>query len=219
MKRRSIGIISTAVGLALLVILGLVIWALNQQSTSALFSLFGSDHDVISLDEAAGFESPVALQVPEIEGWHSRGADGIANPASRCAYTVNELTGESPPEHPSDDGRSATEKMLAQIEKKFAASLPGPEAITSAENVVVPQQSASAPGLEFKVTRMDYVVPGTAVSGTMRIAGRDMPRSGNAVWVFLICPTDIVESGSDPWPKLIANTVVAPYEKPEPFAD
>ncbi|WP_026817964.1 hypothetical protein [Arthrobacter castelli] len=219
MKRRSIVILSTAAGLALLLVLGLVMWALNQQSTSALFSSFGRDHGVILLDEAGDFKEAVGFQIPEMEGWHSRGADAIANPASRCTYTVNEFTGESGPEYLSDDGSSTTAKMLARLKKEFARSLPGPESIIEAENVVIPQQSNSAPGLEFKVARMDYVVPGTATSGTMRIAGRNMPQSDNALWVLLICPTDIVEGGSDPWPDLIANTVVTPYEKPDPFAD
>lgn len=57
------------------------------------------------------------------------------------------------------------------------------------------------------------------MTGTVRIAGRNLPQSSSALLVFLTCPTSVVESGSDPWPKLIAGTSVVIDGNPEPSTE
>lgn len=213
MKRRSVVVMSAAGTVA---VLGFTFAGLSQSSSLAPFGSSNTEQEVIGLDEVARFEKPPALKAPEMEEWQSEGHGIFNHPRSRCKYMLNdEPTAGSPSEDTSTDDDSTTAKFVTRAGKELAASLPyGPESMKRVENVIIPQEARSKPGVEFQVTRMDYVIPGT--TGTVRIAGRAMPQSDSALLIFLICPTHVVESDSDPWTELIANTVVEPGARHEP---
>lgn len=210
MKHRTI-VLASAAGL---VIVGLTGFGLSQASTLTESGLFGAGQEVILLDEATGFEAPATLQLPQMEGWHSKEAGTtMNNPGLRCRYMFDEDSAAGASlEHQSPEFSSAGD-LLAQVKEDFAGALPGPEKMTEADNVVIQQKALSEPGLEFKVARIDYAIAG--MTGTVRIAGRNLPQSSSALLVFLSCPTSVVDNGSDPWPELIAGTSVVTGGNPE----
>lgn len=213
MKPRSI-VLTWAAGI---VVISLAVFGPSLPFMSKIFRSLGWQQDVILLDEPAGFETAPTLQLPQLDGWYSDGDSTLNNPALRCQYMFDEGPPAGFPPESRGPEFSTTGELLTQVKEDFAKSIPGPKEITEGENIVIQQKTPSEPGLEFKVARMDYAMIG--MTGTLRIAGRNMPQSDSDLLIFLICPTKVVESDSDPWPELIAGTSVVTAGKPAPAAD
>lgn len=147
MKHRSI-VLASAAGVATA---GLAGFGLSQASTLTESGLFGARQDAVLLDEATGFETPATLELPQMEGWHSDETGTIMNnPGLRCRYMFDEDSAAGSSLENQGPEFSSAGDLLAQVKDDFAGTLPGPEKMTEADNVVIQQEHHRSRGLNSK---------------------------------------------------------------------
>ncbi|GAB3517360.1 hypothetical protein [Arthrobacter monumenti] len=172
----------------------------------------------IPVDEPAVFGTPPSLEAAVPDGWHVTGHDdsstSVRNAELRCHFEVRSLELNLPKDDGAErifDDSAATGEALSGMPKTMMQAIGNMRQVGELKKLRV-QGSSGEHGLEFMTMRLDYFVPGTGEPGTVRLGVRSMPSSGTTLSTFLACPTSVLETGTDPWETLMANTTVVAGE-------